>query len=311
MYKLFRYLCFLCFVVLTVLYFFPQNNIPHLREFYQQLNTFYEEIPSHFSQEDQEYVDATLQKNANLLLLEPNNNIKNFLNNLSTENALDLAIDRDFNDLEYLVGEYFLYNQFFEDIVLFYNGRIIYKYNQSPPSDLIVLTNDITTRRGVVHLEFGFQKQLLQKQLNQMQDSIIAKYRSSFFYSKEKEYSQDELEDLDSNNENNWKKVYKMTVSQQLKTPIDIYLVVKKSYGVGRILQVMFLMLFPLFWVLLAVVDRMIIKAIAVNEEKKQHKDFLSSMIQQTSDEEDLGWLDDFVSGEDNVKNEVEQNDNQ
>ncbi len=309
MYKIFRYLCFLFFVVLTVLYFFPQSNIPHLNEFYQKITDFYYEIPSHFSQE--ESIENTLHRDVELLLLEPNNTIKNFFNNLSTDNALDWAVDRDFDDLEYLVGEYFLYNEFFENITVFYNDRMIYKYAQSTPPESIVITNDRPIRRGDIHIEFAFKKEILLKQLDRLEDLIIISYGSEVLYSKNKKVPQEVLDFIDNSNEKTRSIIYETTLHQQLKTPIKVYLVKQKTMGIGRILQILFLALFPLVWIILAIIDRKIINIIATHKEKQQQKDFLSSMIQQTSEDEDLNWLDDFVSGEEITKKEVENDDKQ
>ncbi len=309
MYKIFRYLCFLFFVVLTVLYFFPQHNIPHLNEFYQKITDFYYEIPSHFSQE--ESIENTLHRDVELLLLEPNSNIRNFFNNLSTDSALDWAIDRDFDDLEYLVSEYFLYNEFFENITLFYNDRVVYKYAQTTSSSSIVITNDRPVRRGYIHLEFAFKKEILLKQLDRLEDLIIVSYGSGVIYSKNKKVPQDVLDFIDNPNEKTRSIIYETTLHQQLKTPMQVYLVKQKTMGIGRILQILYLALLPLLWIVLAVIDKKLIHVIATNKEKQQHEDFLSNMVQQTAEEEDLNWLDDFVSGEELTKREVENDDKQ
>ncbi len=307
MYKIIRYLCFLSFIVLTVLYFLPQDNMPHLNVFYQKITDFYQDIPSHFSQE--ESAENTLNRDTELLLLEPNNIIKNFFANLSTDNALDFAIDRDFDDLEYLISEYFLYNEFFENITLFYDDKMIYKYAQSISSKAMVITNDRPVRRGNIHIEFAFKKDFILKQLDKLEELIIIRDGAEVLYSENKNVPQDVLDFIKDSDEKPRSIIYETTLQQQLKTPLQVYLVKQKTLGIGRILQILFLSLFPLGWIFLAIIDKKIVNIIAKQKEKQQHKDFLGNMIQNTTEDDDLNWLEDFVSGEDTVKKEVENND--
>ncbi|MGL5956084.1 MAG: hypothetical protein ACRC0X_05710 [Brevinema sp.] len=312
LYKLLRYCCFLFLVTLSILYFFPRDIIPYFSAFYQNIEEIYHKIPSMFIEEEIEPVEFIVQQQKELLLIDPKNTIYNFFSDLSVDYALEAAINRNFDDLEYLIETYLRDNRFFEDIVLYWNGTVIYKYNQVVSPQPIVFIEQRATRQGEMTLEFTFNTDLLQRQLNQLSQTIYLSYRSRIFSQEDAPSSRDWIDQYKNQPDgilplDRRSFVYKSTINAGLKTPLILFFMYRENFGIGLIVQFLFLLLFPLCWVLLALIDRIIVRKLSLLRQKKEYKDFLYRTNQNTDKEDNLEWLDDFIGDVETSKKEMEE----
>ncbi|MGL4676405.1 MAG: hypothetical protein ACRCWI_01900 [Brevinema sp.] len=310
LYKLLRYCCFLFLVLVSILFFFPRNVVPYLSSFYQKLEEIYDNIPNMWATEKSEPVELMVQRQQEALLINPKNLINNFLNDLSTDYALESAIDRDFNDLEYLVDTYLKHDKFFEDIVLYQNGMVIYKYNQVVSPQALVLIDSYKTRQGEILIELAFNTDLLQNQLDRSGQKIYLSYRSRIFSPLNAPSAQEFIDRYKNHPDGKFTLtrqnfLYKKTIDEGLKTPLILFFIHQKNFGMGSILQFLFLLLFPLFWIVLIIVDRIIYHKLVLGKQKKEYNKFLH---QPNDDKEDnLEWLDRFVSGVERSQKDIEE----
>ncbi len=299
MYRLFRYFFFLAYLLLIIMYFLPHPEF--LTPFYNRLNNFYDEIPSHFASERETVPDMNLIERE--LFSGVDGNINSFLNDLSVENALEMLLYRSYDDFVYLVGEYLAHNQYFEDIAVYNGTQIIYKLNQAPANNLITIIRDYRTLSGTVTVEFMFNTRLVYDFVNNSPDFIAAEYRSRYFYSER--YNPSILYNLppqDGEYEFSNDTVYKKTLSQGLKIPIVLFAVVQNVFNAGYMMQMLFLMLLPFSWILLMITDRAISRTLKSIQNKRQSK-------AMKSDLSNLEWLDMFAEQNNKEQQEKEQHD--
>ncbi len=289
MYKLFRYFFFLAYLLLIIMYFLPHPEF--LSGFYKRISDFYDDIPSHFTSDTEQAPDMRSIEKA--LFAGVDKNINGFLNDLSVENALDMLLYRSYDDFVYLVDEYLAHNQYFEDIAVYEGSRIIYKLNQAPANNLITFVREYRTISGVISIEFMFNTKLLQNFVDKSYEPVVFEYRSRFFNSDKINPSMlYDFKNPDGVYNIANQTVYKATISQNLKTPLTIYVLKKDSFDLSDFMQILFIMCIPLIWVILMVLDRFIVKFIESMSQKRKQKAL-------SSEENDLDWLDKFVESED------------
>lgn len=304
LYRTVRYFFFLMFVSFIVLFFVPRHFIPGLSSVYEVIENMYYSIPKYFNTNQQNMGNNIIENAEKKILSVPKQDIQNFIEDISSDFALDLAIDRNFDDLNYLISAYLMHNSSFEDIILYFNNEIIYKQNQQVSLSPIVFKQKRNIRRGIVTIEFIFKNELLSEFIKKNHDSLILNYRSQMFYTPNNSdiytnttlYLNKEDGRYDFNNRYY---LYKKTVLQGLEFPISIFYIEKKQFSVGNIFQFLYLLLIPMIWILFVFIDNQIIKYIQQRRFHQEHQESLK--IHDKNEEDSLDWLEEFVREEDEV----------
>lgn len=305
LYKIIRYFFFLVFVMITVCYFLPRNYMPWLSGFYTSLENTYNSIPEYFNMGKPDTGYFVIDDTKNNLLLPIERDVQNFFNDISSEFAIDSAIDRRFDDLNYLIQTYLIQNKFFEDVVLYYDDKMIYKKNQQISKNPIVLQYQQKTRRGMIVIDFIFNNMLLQDYVkNSDSPHTILYYRSKYFQSSENikltkkliQYQQKTNGQYDFSSRYY---LHKKLIDHNLIFPITVYYLEEKKASVAGFFQFLFLMLFPIFWGGIMVIDKSIVYGIQQHKIRQNQKEFLAQNNLMDIDEDDsLDWLDEFVREE-------------
>lgn len=304
LYRIIRYIFFLIFVGISIGYFIPREYTGIFHPIYNYLDYEYNSIPKRLNVP--EHSASDIVNSLSTKIFRPIKvDISQLLDDLTSNFAFDSAIDKDFSDLSYLIETYLTHNEFFEDIVLSYNDRIIYKKNLNMLDSALVFKHQVETRRGIIKIDFVYNIQYLQSYVDRDVHPIILSYNTQFFYmlkyedilNKVLSYQQQHETEKEFNLDKTYY-VYTKTITNDLEHPLELYYLEKKEFNFANILQFFFLMLFPIFCIGLIVLDRKITSMIQQFNIENKHTGFLSqNSIDDESDS--LEWLDDFIKQED------------
>ena len=257
------------------------------------------------------------------LLQEPQMLINDFFNNISTEYALEESIIRNHNSLEYLISEYLQYYEFFKDLIVYYDDGIIYKYSQFYSTSIINFEYEKKLRNNDnVTVEFVFDLAMLQSELNKMNTRMYLYYNDQFLYGKHlQNISQEDIEKYikpyqNSSNKKipfyNSKNLYVHTITDTLKYPLTVFIIDEpKGFNMGYLLQFLFILFFPVLFILLVVLDQVIFYKIKNSESKKVHNSNLKNIINSNlEDDNSLDWIDHWAELDDIVEKDIIEKDN-
>ena len=322
-YKLFRYLCFLILLIITGFYFFRTVEVPYLSNLYNTIDRIYTEIPNNFKSENDTDIETLITQNSLDLLQEPQMIVNNFFNNISTEYALEESIMRNHNNLEYLISEYLQYYDFFRDLIVYKDDGIVYKYSQFYSTSTINLEyKKMLRNNNTVTVDFVFDLAMLQSELNKTDARMYLYYNNKFLYGKHlQNISQEDIEKYikpyqNSSNQQksfiNSKNLYVHTITETLKYPLTVFMIDEPAgFNVGYLLQFLFILFFPVLFVLLAVLDQIIFYKIKNSENNKTHNSNLKNIINSNlEDHNSLDWIDQWAELGDIVEKDIIEKEN-
>ena len=314
LYKLFRYLCFLILLVITGFYFFRTVEIPYLSNLYTTIDRIYEDIPNNFKDENATDLEILITQNSVDLLQEPHMIINDFFNNISTEYALEESMSRKYDNLAYLISEYLQHYDFFRDIIVYHNDVVIYKYSQFYSTSVIDFEYEkILRNKDTVVVNFVFDLEMLQSELNKINTRMYLFYNNKFLYG---QHLQDiALTDIEkhikpyqnSSKQQNSKNLYVHTVTDTLKHPLTVFIIDERDvFDIVFLLQLLFTLFFPLLFILLVVLDQVVFYKIKNSENNRVHKNNLKNIITNNlKDDKSLDWIDQWVELENIVEKDI------
>ena len=321
-YKLFRYLCFLILLTITGFYFFRTVELPYFSNLYNTIDHIYEEIPSNFRDENDTDLETLIIQNSLELLQEPQMIINDFFNNISTEYALEESMMRKYDNLAYLISEYLQHYDFFRDLVVYHNGIVIYKYSQFYSRSVIDLEyKKVLRNNNTIIVEFVFDLAMLQSKLNKINTRMYIFYDNKFLYGKhlqnvaltdiEKRIKPYQNSSKQQTSFYNSKNLYVHTITENLKSPLTLFIVSERSgFDIGYLLQILFILFFPAVFVLLVILDQVVFYKIKNSENSRAHSDNLKNIITNNlTDGDSLDWIDQWVELEDIVEKDILEKD--
>ena len=321
-YKLFRYFCFLILLIITGFYFFRTVEIPYLSNLYSTIDRIYAEIPDNFRDESDPDLETLITQESLDLLQEPRMIIDGFFSNISTEYALEESIVRNHNNLEYLISEYLQYYDFFRDLIVYNDNRIVYKYSQFYSSSIINFEYKKTLRNNDnVTVEFVFDLAMLQAELNKKHTRMYLYYNGLFLYGKSlQNVSQEDIAKYirpyqsSANTQKtfyNSKNLYVHTITDTLKHPLTLFIVDEpRGFNLGYLSQLLFILFFPALFILLAILDQVILHKIKNSEDSRVHNSNLKSIITSNlEDNNSLDWIDQWAELGDIVEKDIIEKD--
>lgn len=318
-YKLFRYLCFLLLLVITGFYFFRTVEIPYFSNLYDTIDRIYVEIPNNFRDENDVNLETLITQNSIDLLQEPKRIINDFFSNISTEYALEESMMRKYDNLAYLVSEYLQHYDFFRDLIVYHDNVIIYKYSQFYSSSIIDFEYKKTLRNNDIVVKFVFDLAMIQSELNKINTRMYVFYNNKFLYGRHlQDIALTDIEKYIQPYQNiskqrtsfyNSKNLYVHTITDNLGYPLTLFMVNERSgFDIGYLLQFLFILSFPLMFILLMILDQVVFYKIKNSENNRVHNNNLKNiMTNHLQDDESLDWIDQWVELEDIMEKNKEE----
>ncbi|MDK2819090.1 MAG: hypothetical protein KFW21_06550 [Spirochaetota bacterium] len=297
-------------------------KIPYLSNLYTGIDQVYTNILHDFKDETDIDIETLITQSSLDLLKEPQMIINNFFNDISTEYALGESIKRNHEDLVYLISEYLQHYKYFRDFVVYQDEIMVYKYKQLYSLSVIEFEYEKKLRDTTnVIVKFVFDLAMLQAELNKIDTSMYVLYNDTILYSQKiqslasediKKYIKPYQDsDKPQTYANESKGLYINTITENLKYPLTIFIVDKKSdFNIGYLVQFLFILLFPVLFILLIILDQIIYHKIKNLENNKIYNNSLKNMTANNfEDENSLEWIDQWVELEDIVIKDVRAKD--
>ncbi|MGL4366758.1 MAG: hypothetical protein ACRCTQ_00525 [Brevinemataceae bacterium] len=305
-YKFFRYFVFLFLGILFILYLTKDfvKPVTWFDPMFGAIDNFYDSVlkSDGMDIQNQKYLSET----ADMISSGFFQNINSMKSDLRFTASLGSALKYNFNDLEYLIQEYLAHLPLFRDVLLFKDKELLYKYRNIYLVNKFIVEYSTNLMDTNLNMQVVFDQKILEMLLSDIEQKMIIRYQGKIYYADKYDSIPSVLLDkinqfTDDKGQFDFSKkerVYVQEIKDHFDAPVTLFLVAPRSANFGyHLLRLFVMMIFPLFIVLLIVLDRLLYSYLRVYfESMGQESSSGMSGGEGSQDLDDtLGWLDRFI----------------
>jgi len=314
-YKFFRYFFFIFLIIIAFLFLMRDtvSPIPKLEKFFSKIDLIYNDI----SNQNNRYNELESQDAFYMFFDTPKKISTKLIKDLRFQPALSRVLNHDFNDIEYLIQEYFGNTLYFEDLIIMHNNKLIYKYQNIYLNSPFTLQYTIDVNNIKVEMLLVFDSLIIQDAIDQNKQLVFIKDKNQLFIPNKVFNRQELIKKQISKisglkgyeNIKNGKIVYYNTLTNFMKNPITIYIIEDQIKNTKNFYQFLFLIFILLILVFCFFIDKMIFNSLKIRERNKIQQNLFSTNKGQDVVDESLSWIDRFVKIEEMTEQESNNKD--
>lgn len=320
-YRIGHYVFFLFLGFSTALYFMRGNVTAALGldSIFIQIDSLYASLPK---VEGDEASFADFQNKAENLFADVEKSVDALFSDISFPNAIRSLENRNVNDIEYLVYEHLENFPYFKDFLVYREKDLIYKYHKTSTDTSIILRYNEDRN---IFIEVHFNENLIYSLLNKFSVPLFLKDSKGYIYFPKSYISNNadiskSIRNISSEKSDfKGKNLYTKTIFSNFKNPIELYGIYEKKKARLSFLQILFILMWPLFWVFCIGLDFIIYRKISLirtekglessNWRNSLQKHFLKNNLLEEENankemlDQTLEWIDNFIESESRSSN--------